>query len=358
MTQPRLILAVESSCDETGVALMRVPSLTAANSRPVLLGHALHTQIALHAQYGGVVPELASRDHIRHVLPLVQTVLQQTGATLAEIDILACTQGPGLSGALLVGMGCTAALAMALGKPFLGVHHLEGHLLSPFLSAAAPNFPFLALLVSGGHTQLVRVAAVGQYTLLGESIDDAAGEAFDKCAKLLGLPYPGGAALAQLALSGQADAYAFPRPLWHSGDCDFSFAGLKTAVLVQVQKLQRGHGALDDPAQSALRADVAASVQAAIVDVLVHKTVQALRNTGLPAVVVAGGVGANMRLRECLRQSCQQMGVQVFYPALEWCSDNGAMIAVAAALRVQAGVAEFSDGYQFTVRPRWPLTQA
>jgi len=261
----RLILGIESSCDETGVALVRVD---AQGSAPVLLAHALHSQIALHQAYGGVVPELASRDHIRRVLPLTRTVLAQAGASLGAVDLVAFTRGPGLAGALLVGAGVACALGAALGVPVLGVHHLEGHLLSPFLSADPPEFPFVALLVSGGHTQLMRVDGVGRYTLLGETIDDAAGEAFDKSAKLMGLPYPGGPVLARLAQDGDAAASKLPRPLLHSGDLDFSFAGLKTAVLTQARKLG---AALEER-----KADLAASTQAAIVEVLVKKSLKAL----------------------------------------------------------------------------------
>src|SRR3954447_21585478 len=258
------VLGIESSCDETGVALVE----TRATGLPVLLGDALHSQIEMHQAYGGVVPELASRDHIRRVLPLTETVLARSGAVLRDVDVVAYTRGPGLAGALLVGAGIACALGAALDRPVLGVHHLEGHLLSPFLSADPPEFPFVALLVSGGHTQLMRVDGVGRYETLGETIDDAAGEAFDKSAKLMGLPYPGGPALSKLAESGDAKAFKLPRPLMHSGDLDFSFAGLKTAVLTQVKKLG---DELD-----ARKADLAASTQAAIVDVLVRKSIDAL----------------------------------------------------------------------------------
>mgnify|MGYP000396756458 CR=1 FL=1 len=266
-----LILGIESSCDETGVALVQTG---APGSVPRLLAHALHSQIDMHQAYGGVVPELASRDHIRRVLPLAEAVLAEAGQPLQALDVVAFTRGPGLAGALLVGAGVACALGAALGKPVLGIHHLEGHLLSPFLSADAPQFPFVALLVSGGHTQLMRVDGVGEYAILGETIDDAAGEAFDKSAKLLGLGYPGGPALARLAESGDPRAFALPRPLLHSGDLDFSFAGLKTAVLTQVKKLGAD---ISDPT----RADLAASTQAAIVDVLLKKSLKALDATGL-----------------------------------------------------------------------------
>ncbi len=340
----QLILGIESSCDETGVALVRLPSGAGV---PVLEAHALHSQIDMHQAYGGVVPELASRDHIRRVLPLTQAVLADAGRQLAEVDVVAYTRGPGLAGALLVGAGVACALGAALGKPVLGVHHLEGHLLSPFLSADPPEFPFVALLVSGGHTQLMRVDGVGRYELLGETIDDAAGEAFDKSAKLLGLGYPGGPALSRLAQQGDAEAFKLPRPLLHSGNLDFSFAGLKTAVLTQAKKLGED---LD-----ARRADLAASTEAAIVDVLVRKTLSALKQTGLRRVVVAGGVGANRLLREQLNAACARLKTRVHYPELHLCTDNGAMIAMAAAMRLQAGQQQPSRDYAFDVKPRWPL---
>ncbi len=339
-----LILGIESSCDETGVALVDA----GVAGTPVLLAHALHSQIEMHQAYGGVVPELASRDHIRRVLPLMDEVFRQSGRGLADLGLVAFTRGPGLAGALLVGAGVACAMAAALDRPTLGVHHLEGHLLSPFLSADPPQFPFVALLVSGGHTQLMRVDGVGRYQLLGETIDDAAGEAFDKSAKVMGLGYPGGPALSRLAESGQADAFKLPRPLLHSGDLDFSFAGLKTAVLTQARKLGD-----ELPAR---RADLAASTEAAIVEVLVRKSLAALQQTGLQRLVVAGGVGANRRLRQQLNQACAQRHVRVHYPELHLCTDNGAMIALAAAMRVQAGlVPEFDGHYRFDVKPRWPL---
>ena len=317
---------------------------------PRLLAEALHSQVDMHAAYGGVVPELASRDHIRRVLPLAQQVLHAAGCSLADVDWVAYTRGPGLAGALLVGAGVAVALAAALGKPALGIHHLEGHLLSPFLADDPPEFPFMALLVSGGHTQLMAVQGIGRYQLLGETIDDAAGEAFDKSAKLMGLGYPGGPALARLAQAGNAQAFALPRPLLHSKDLDFSFAGLKTAVMTQHRKL--------GPAISpAVLADLAASTQAAIVDVLVAKSLKALRQTGLRRLVVAGGVGANLRLRDKLDAGARQMGARVHYPPLALCTDNGAMIALAAALRVQHGLAQGDCAGAFDVRPRWPLAE-
>ena len=338
-----LILGIESSCDETGVALVR----STGSAVPTLLSHALHSQIEMHQAYGGVVPELASRDHIRRVLPLAKEVLAESGQTLADVDVVAYTRGPGLAGALLVGAGVACALGAALNKPVLGVHHLEGHLLSPFLSADPPEFPFVALLVSGGHTQLMRVDGVGRYEILGETIDDAAGEAFDKSAKLMGLGYPGGPALSRLAEQGSATAFKLPRPLLHSGDLDFSFAGLKTAVLTQAKKL--------GDELEARKADLAASTEAAIVEVLVKKTLAALKQTGLKRVVVAGGVGANRHLRAQLNAACAAAKVRVHYPELHLCTDNGAMIAMAAAMRLQAGQQQANTDYAFDVKPRWPL---
>ena len=322
----------------------------------MLLSQALHSQIQMHQAYGGVVPELASRDHIRRVLPLTQDVLQRAGKLLADLDVVAYTRGPGLAGALLVGAGVACALGAALGKPVLGVHHLEGHLLSPFLSADPPQFPFIALLVSGGHTQLMRVDGVGSYDLLGETVDDAAGEAFDKSAKLMGLGYPGGPALARMAEDGNPAAFALPRPLLHSGNFDFSFAGLKTAVLVQAQKLvaaaQVGHfEAL--PLQ--VQRDLAASAQAAIVDVLVKKSLTAVRQSGLQRLVVAGGVGANRLLRSRLNAECARREIRVHYPEFDLCTDNGAMIAMATAMRLQSGLQQATFDYAFDVKPRWPL---
>ncbi len=334
-----LILGIETSCDETGVALYD----TVAG----LLGDALHSQVELHAAYGGVVPELASRDHVRRLLPLTRTVLEQSGRTLADVDLIAFTQGPGLGGALLVGASVAAGLGIALGRPVVGIHHLEGHLLSPLLSEPRPDFPFIALLVSGGHTQLMRVDAVGAYTLLGETQDDAAGEAFDKTATLLGLGYPGGPALARLAEGGDAARYPLPRPMLNSGDLHFSFSGLKTAVLTRVRDL----GALDEKQ----RRDLAASFQSAIVDVLCAKCLAALKREGMQRLVVAGGVGANIALRERLVAGTQGLGAEVFFPPLRLCTDNGAMIAFAAALKYPQGRAG-SEAFQ--VHPRWDLAQA
>jgi N6-L-threonylcarbamoyladenine synthase len=316
-----LVLGIETSCDETGVALY--------DTQAGLLADALHSQVDLHALYGGVVPELASRDHVRRILPLLRDVLGRSGRTLRDVDLVAFTQGPGLGGALLVGASVAAGLALALGKPAVGIHHLEGHLLSPLLAQAAPAFPFVALLVSGGHTQLMRVDAVGRYALLGETLDDAAGEAFDKTAQLLGLGYPGGPALAQLAEGGDPRRFDLPRPMLASGDLDFSFSGLKTAVLTRVKSI----GVPDEAA----RRDLAASFQAAIVDVLVAKCVKALEREGLETLVVAGGVGANRLLRARLESALAARGARAHFPPLRLCTDNGAMIAFAAAMKYPRG---------------------
>ncbi|MFZ4624562.1 MAG: tRNA (adenosine(37)-N6)-threonylcarbamoyltransferase complex transferase subunit TsaD [Rhodoferax sp.] len=345
------VLGFESSCDETGVALVELRGAGV----PLLLAHALYSQIEMHQAYGGVVPELASRDHIRRVLPLTEQVLAESGRTLADVDVLAFTRGPGLAGALLVGAGVACALAAALGKPVLGVHHLEGHLLSPFLSADPPEFPFVALLVSGGHTQLMRVDGVGRYQILGETIDDAAGEAFDKSAKLLGLGYPGGPALSRLAQNGNPAAFRLPRPLLHSDNLDFSFAGLKTAVMVQARKCAAAQSCQVEALPIETLADLAASTQAAIVEVLVKKSLAALKQTNLKRLVVAGGVGANRPLRDHLDAQCAQRGIRVHYPELDLCTDNGAMIAMAAAMRLQSGQQKASAVYAFDVKPRWPL---
>lgn len=333
-----LVLGIESSCDETGVALF-----DQAENR--LLAHSLHTQMAMHAEYGGVVPELASRDHIRRLVPLTAECLQAAGKSYAEIDAIGYTQGPGLGGALLVGAAFANALGFALNKPVIAVHHLEGHLLSPFLSEPDIRFPFVALLVSGGHTQLMAVHGVGQYSLLGESVDDAAGEAFDKTAKLLGLPYPGGALLAKLAAQGQAGQFDLPRPMIHSGDLNMSFSGLKTAVLTEVTRLRAQY---PQGLPDAVRNDLCRAFQDAVVDVLFAKARAALQQTGFTQLVVAGGVGANAELRARL----QSLDAQVFFPKAEWCTDNGAMIAYAAAQHLDA--ARPAGG--FTVKPRWALS--
>jgi N6-L-threonylcarbamoyladenine synthase len=338
-----LTLGIESSCDETGIALYQMER--------GLLAHALHTQVAMHNEYGGVVPELASRDHVRRVIPLMRQVMREAGVSLDQLDAIAYTQGPGLGGALLVGASVASALAYALDIPTIGIHHLEGHLLSPLLSDPAPEFPFVALLVSGGHTQLMRVDGVGRYTLLGETVDDAAGEAFDKSAKLLGLGYPGGPALAKLAAKGRPGQYKLPRPMLRSGDLEFSFSGLKTAVLTLVKQSSDDHNILDEQT----RADIACAVQEAIVDVLAHKARAALAQTGLNQLVVAGGVGANQQLRTRLTESIGKRGGKVFYPDLEFCTDNGAMIAFAGALRLSQQQAK--KDYRFNVKPRWNLAE-
>lgn len=334
-----LVLGIESSCDETGIALY--------DSAAGLLSHALYSQVAMHAEYGGVVPELASRDHIRRVVPLLREALGRAGKTLDELDAVAYTRGPGLSGALLVGCAFAEALAVAIDKPTIPVHHLEGHLLSPLLSSNPPTFPFVALLVSGGHTQLMRVTGVGKYELLGETLDDAAGEAFDKSGKLLGLPYPGGALLSKLAEQGVPDVYKLPRPMLHSGDLSFSFSGLKTAVLTLVREQA-------EPLTEEFKVNAARAFQDAIVEVLVKKSLKALKQTGLKQLVVAGGVGANKQLRSTLNIEAKNKRFSVYYPELEFCTDNGAMIALAGCLRLQSGTPPKPAG-SFSVQPRWPL---
>ncbi len=336
-----LVLGIETSCDETGVALY--------DHERGLLAHALYTQAALHADYGGVVPELASRDHVRRVLPLTRDVIARANCTLGDIDAIAYTQGPGLAGALLVGAAFAEGLAVALDVPAVGIHHLEGHLLSPLMAKPAPAFPFIALLVSGGHSQLMRINGVGDYEMLGETLDDAAGEAFDKTAQLLGLGYPGGPELAALAQQGTPGHVKLPRPMINSGDLDFSFSGLKTAVVTQVK------GRTLTPAA---RADVAAEFQAAIVDVLVAKSLAALERCGVEHLVVAGGVGANAQLRARLNEAGEKNGYSVYFPPAEFCTDNGAMIAFAAALRLaqsEGAASKVAGG--FGVKPRWNVTE-
>ena len=345
------VLGFESSCDETGVAIV--------NTRGELLGQALHSQIAMHKDYGGVVPELASRDHIKRLQPLLAAALAQANLGPNDIDALAVTTGPGLPGALLSGACFAYALAMSLNKAIIPVHHLEGHLLSPLLSAQPPAFPFTALLVSGGHSQLMGVQALGQYTLLGETLDDAAGEAFDKTAKMMGLAYPGGPALAALAETGDAKRFALPRPMLHSGDLNFSFSGLKTAVLTTAMKLT-GHSKAQESfdLNEQDRRDLAASFQAAVVDVLVSKSIKATRAAGHQRLVVAGGVGANKGLRQTLTQTATKYGIGVFFPELALCTDNGAMIAFAAAMHLKARpeLLENRD-YSIQTRPRWPICE-
>lgn len=335
-----LVLGIESSCDETGLALY--------DTQHGLRAHALYSQVKMHEEYGGVVPELASRDHIRRAIPLLEQVFAESGAARSDIDAIAYTQGPGLAGALLVGASVACGLGLALDKPVLGVHHLEGHLLSPLLASEPPEFPFVALLVSGGHTQLMRVDGVGQYTMLGETLDDAAGEAFDKSAKLLGLGYPGGPAISRMAEFGDPTVYTLPRPMLHSGNLNFSFSGLKTAVLTVVKNQLTNICEQD-------KANVARSFVDAIVDVLTAKCVNALKQTGLKRLVIAGGVGANRQLRESLNAAAAKRKFRVFYPELEFCTDNGAMIAFAGAMRLQINPDAAKKDYAFNVKPRWPL---
>ena len=339
-----LVLGIESSCDETGVALY--------DTEFGLLSHALHSQVEMHAEFGGVVPELASRDHIRRALPLTNLALKQANKTLNDIQGIAYTQGPGLAGALLVGTSIAQSLAMALQVPSVGVHHLEGHLLAPLLEDNPPQFPFVALLVSGGHSQLMRVDGIGEYTLLGDTLDDAAGEAFDKTAKLLGLGYPGGPALAKLAALGSAH-FKLPRPMLHSKDLNFSFSGLKTAVLTLVNNNQ--------PLTDAIKKNIAWEFQEAVTEILTEKCMAALRQTGLDSLVVSGGVGANTRLRERLNAATKRKLCKVSYPRLEFCTDNGAMIAFAGALRLEAmrlkAMPVNAQDYSFSIKPRWDLAE-
>ncbi|MEL6950037.1 MAG: tRNA (adenosine(37)-N6)-threonylcarbamoyltransferase complex transferase subunit TsaD [Pseudomonadota bacterium] len=341
------VLGIETSCDETGVAVY--------DSEQGLLAQALHSQIARHAEYGGVVPELASRDHLAKLAPMVDQVLEAADTPAEALDAIAYTAGPGLVGALLVGACYATGLARALGKPAIPVHHMEAHLLAPMLEADAPAYPFVALLVSGGHSMLVDVAAVGQYEVIGTTLDDAAGEAFDKTAKLLGLPYPGGPALSALAEQGDATRFKLPRPMLNRPGLDFSFSGLKTAVLMVVRELQGVAGDQPPRPGSTLsdvgRADVAASFQAAIVETLTRKCERALAQTGRQRLVVAGGVGANRALRAALAAACDTSGARVYYPRPEYCTDNGAMIALAGVLRAEAG----GEGLPIGAAPRWPL---
>ncbi|EFU67166.1 tRNA (adenosine(37)-N6)-threonylcarbamoyltransferase complex transferase subunit TsaD [Aggregatibacter segnis] len=336
------ILGIETSCDETGVAIY--------DEEKGLIANQLHTQIALHADYGGVVPELASRDHIRKLAPLLQAALQEANLTAKDIDGVAYTSGPGLVGALLVGSTVARSLAYAWNIPAIGVHHMEGHLLAPMLEENPPHFPFVALLVSGGHTQLVRVDGVGRYELLGESIDDAAGEAFDKTAKLLGLDYPGGAALARLASNGTPNRFAFPRPMTDRPGLDFSFSGLKTFAANTFHQVMQEEGELTEQS----KADIAYAFQEAVVDTLAIKCKRALKQTGLKRLVIAGGVSANKQLRQTLAELMQQLGGKVYYPQPQFCTDNGAMIAYAGFLRLKQGQ---QQDLAIEVRPRWAMTE-
>jgi tRNA N6-adenosine threonylcarbamoyltransferase len=340
------VLGIETSCDETGVAIY--------DSDQGLLAHSLYSQIKLHADFGGVVPELASRDHVRKALPLITECLSQTGIGLEQLDGVAYTAGPGLVGALLVGAAIGRSMAWSLGIPAIGVHHMEGHLLAPMLDERRPEFPFIALLVSGGHTQLVEVEAVGQYRLLGESVDDAAGEAFDKTAKLLGLPYPGGPELARLAELGNPGRFRFPRPMTDRPGLDFSFSGLKTFALNTMQQELGPEQQLDQAVADQTRADIARAFEDAVVDTMVIKCRRAVRECNSQTLVLAGGVSANRRLREQLKHSMDKEGVELFYPRPEFCTDNGAMIAYAGWQRLRAGQ---SDDLSFGARPRWPLEQ-
>jgi N6-L-threonylcarbamoyladenine synthase len=339
--RPMLVLGLETSCDETGVALY--------DSERGLLADALFSQIDLHRAYGGVVPELASRDHVKRMLPLIRQVLAEAGCVPTEIDAIAYTAGPGLVGALLVGASCAQALAFAWGIPALGVHHMEGHLLAPMLEAKPPAFPFVALLVSGGHTQLVQVDGIGRYELLGETLDDAAGEAFDKTAKMMGLNYPGGPEIARLAAHGSAGRFTFPRPMTDRPGLAFSFSGLKTSALNTWQQCQ---AAGDDGEQT--RSDIALAFQQAVVDTLTIKCKRALKQAGMNRLVIAGGVSANRALRESLEQMLGGMGGEVFYARPEFCTDNGAMIAYAGCQRLQAGQQE---SLAISVQARWPMEQ-
>src|SRR5476649_496999 len=331
------VLGIETSCDETGVAIY--------DQQAGLLANQLYSQVKLHADYGGVVPELASRDHVRKTVPLIQAAMAEAGLVAGDIDGVAYTAGPGLVGALMVGATVGRALAYAWKKPALAVHHMEGHLLAPMLEAEPPAFPFAALLVSGGHTQLIAVAGIGRYQLLGESIDDAAGEAFDKTAKLLGLDYPGGPLLSQMARAGVAGRFTFPRPMTDRPGLDFSFSGLKTFAANTIRA---------NPHDAQTQADVARAFEDAVVDTLLIKCRRALEQTGLRRLVIAGGVSANRTLRERLGEMMTQRGSKVFYARPEFCTDNGAMIAYAGMMRLRAGVA---GDLAITVRPRWPLAE-
>lgn len=341
------VLGIESSCDETGVALVE--------SERGVLAHAIHTQIDMHRAYGGVVPELASRDHIRRVIALTEQVLAKAHVQKDALDAIAVTEGPGLAGALLVGTSVAHAIGYALGIPVIGVHHLEGHLLSARLADPKPDFPFIALLVSGGHTQFMRVDSFGNYKLLGETLDDAAGEAFDKTAQLLGECYPGGPAVSRLADEGESGAIELPRPMLHSQNLDMSFSGLKTAVLTAVTKAP-------DPTDAQFRRNLARGFVDAVVDVLVAKAIKAMKMTGIKRLVVAGGVSANKQLRQGLTQACERRSATVFFPPINLCTDNGAMIAIAGLARLESMSEEQREAtrmrYSFSAKPRWQLTEA
>jgi len=332
-----LILGIETSCDETGVAIY--------DSEKGLLGHKLYSQIKLHAQYGGVVPELASRDHINYIIPLIHDLLKDCKINIQNIEAIAYTSGPGLSGALLVGGSVAESLACALGIRSIPIHHLEGHLLAPMLEEKKPKFPFIALLVSGGHSQLIHAKELGRYEIIGDTLDDAAGEAFDKTAQLLGLGYPGGASLSKLAEKGKK-CYDLPRPLLNSNGLDFSFSGLKTAVLYLVKKQAN--------LTEEIKADIAYAFEESITDVLIKKTIQALKQEGLKRIIISGGVGANKALRKKIIAECEQNEFEYYFPDLSFCTDNGAMIALAGALRLNL---PNKENYSFSVKPRWKLTE-
>ena len=332
-----LILGIETSCDETGVAIY--------DSEKGLLGHKLYSQVKLHAEYGGVVPELASRDHINYIIPLIQDLLKDCKLDIQNIEAIAYTAGPGLSGALLVGSSVAESLACALGIKSIPIHHLEGHLLAPMLEKEKPEFPFIALLVSGGHSQLIHVKELGKYIIIGDTLDDAAGEAFDKTAQLLGIGYPGGAALSKLAEKGEKQ-YELPRPLLHTNGLDFSFSGLKTAVLYLVKK--------QNNLTEKIKADIAYAFEESITDVLVKKSIQALKQEGLNRIIISGGVGANKTLRKKIISECKKNEFDYFFPDLNFCTDNGAMIALAGALRLNL---PNKENYSFSVKPRWKLTE-
>jgi N6-L-threonylcarbamoyladenine synthase len=334
------VLGIETSCDETGVAIY--------DSEQGLLGDVLYSQVKMHAEYGGVVPELASRDHVRKLLPLLDEVFQKAGLKKGDVDALAYTSGPGLIGALMVGASTGRALALAWGIPAIGVHHMEGHLLAPMLEDTPPSFPFVALLVSGGHTQLVQVDGIGQYSLLGESLDDAAGEAFDKAAKMLGLDYPGGPLVAKHALQGDRTRFRFPRPMVDRPGMDMSFSGLKTYTLNTSNDHRDKNGRIDDQTIC----DIAAAFEEAVVDTLAIKCKRALQHTGFKQLIIAGGVSANQRLRERLEEMVQKERAKLFYARPEFCTDNGAMIAYAGCQRLMAGQ---QSGLEIITKPRWPL---
>ena len=333
-----IVLGIESSCDETGVAIY--------DTEQGLLADTLYSQIDLHRQYGGVVPELASRDHLRKIIPLIDEALSNVKLSITDIDAVAYTAGPGLNGALLIGATVANTLGYANNIPVIPVHHLEGHILSPLLNIDKPTLPFIALLVSGGHSQIIAAYEIGKYTILGDTLDDAAGEAFDKSAKMLGLPYPGGKYIAELAKLGN-DVYSLPRPMIHSGDLTMSFSGLKTAVLILIKKLQAQNIEIVEQ----VLYDVARSVEEAITDVLVKKSFLAIKQTGIKQLVISGGVSANLRLRNKFNALAQKHNLAVFYPPLKYCTDNGAMIALAGATRLQ----NQTSNYSFSVKPRWNL---